>query len=107
MTTITRRSFTVGCAALAAAAALPTLSRSRDPAQLVDWLESVSVKIYATKWEGRVTVAIAAEDYLFDDPGHREVIEYVNTWNTDPTWPDYRERLVPYLVATGRTYGMG
>jgi hypothetical protein len=74
---------------------------------LVARIESFPMKIYVTPFDGQLIVVVLTEKFDLDDPDYCELIKLINSWKSDPAWVEAKPRLISYLVATGRTYGIG
>ena len=74
---------------------------------LVARIESYPMKIYVTPFDGQLIVVVLTEKFDLLDEDYCELIRLINSWKSDPSWLEAKPRLISYLVATGRTYGMG
>ncbi|MFT3673560.1 twin-arginine translocation signal domain-containing protein [Aestuariivirga sp.] len=105
---ISRRDFVAGCGALTVAS-VPAHADEPEISEFVTRVESCGMTIFATTLEGvpalhlHIDLTVESPDLEVD---RDEVFEQLAAWKKLSDWQKRRQRIIHYLVTTGRSYGV-
>ena len=106
MTNISRRAVIIGSSSIAAAAIFPAVAGDTEIADFVASVEAAHMDIVAATRSGKMSLWIGTPAEYIGGAEHLALNDLFNRWEAAPDWQQRSQRIIDYLVQTGRTSGV-